>query len=224
MRISSQLHCSRITRVVLLVLILEEATTALLVRIPASCIMLFGLVAGQPGLAADRILDLPFGEVSKLASPDGQYILYGEPYRDRVNTGPQLWIENTRTSERKLLLQLDGTARAAWSPDGTAFYVNDRLASDSTLSYLYETSTLKRIEIRDMIVGADPEAARVAKGHAYFDVDRWQSSQDALVHLHGHTDEAPVLCFNFRYQVSRARRVKRLSRRISRVTARGCRE
>ncbi len=167
-------------------------------------------------------IDVPFGKVSKLASPDGQYILYGQPYRENVNTGPELWIENVRTSERKLLLQLGGTARAAWSSDGTAFYVNDHFASDKAFSYIYETSTLKRMEIRDIIFGADPEAARIAKGHVYFDVDQWDGSKQVLVHLHGHTDEAPVRCFDFRYRLSRAGKLVKHSQSFSRATARGC--
>jgi hypothetical protein len=188
-------------------------------------LILIGLIAPpQLSFADDRILDLPSGKVGKLASPDGHYILYGEPYREGVNTGPQLWIEDTRTSDRKLLLEVSGTARAAWSPDGTAFYLNDRLASDTADSHFYEASTLQRTRISDLILSADHEAARVAKGHVYFEVERWQDSQTVLAHLHGHTDEAPVLCFSFRYQVSRGGRVKKVSQRLSRVTTRGCEE
>ena len=103
--------------------------------------------------ALDRstTLELPFGQRKRLPSPDGRYVLFGREYDNTQNRGPELWIEEPRLSKRTRLLELGGTAVAAWSPDGTGFYVNDRWASDSARSYLYDTSTLERIDLGKII-------------------------------------------------------------------------
>jgi hypothetical protein len=175
--------------------------------------------------ALDRstTLELPFGKQNRLPSPDGRYILFGREYDKTRNSGPELWIEETRLSKRTRLLELGGTAVAAWSPDGTAFYVNDRWASDSARSYLYDTSTLQRIDLGKIILASDAEANRFANGHAYFEVERWQDSQNVVVRFHGHTDEAPVVCFDLQYEISRTGSVKKRSKQIGAMTNAGCR-
>ena len=173
-------------------------------------------------LHANRTLDLPWGPVKKLTSPDGSYILYGVPYQSGITSGPQLWIEDARKKTRKKLLSIGGTLRAAWSPDSAAFYVVDRLASDSTLSYIYEMPTLKRLDIAEHIFNADQEANRFARGHVYVEAEGWTDKKTVQVHFHGHTDESEIACFDFRYLVNRTGVVTRLSRHITAVTSQGC--
>ena len=161
-------------------------------------------------------LNLPgrLTRVMSLASPDGSHILYG--VFSRVSDGTQLWIENTRTHRRRMLLMIPDTLFAAWSPDGSAFYVRDHVASDETFSYIYDTDTLRRLDLAARILAFDPAARRFADGHAYFDVDGWQGAGEVTVHFHGHTDEPPpVSCFDFRYKVSRAGTVAKVSERVS---------
>src|SRR5437868_4525056 len=43
-----------------------------------------------------------------------------------------------------------------------------------------------------------------------------------IVRLHGHTDTAPVVCFNLRYRVSRTGAVRKLSQQVFPVTAKFC--
>jgi len=159
-------------------------------------------------------LSLPYGPITRLASPDGSHILYGVPYQSGLNDGPQLWIEDTRTRQRQMLLNIGGTLSAVWASDGKAFSVQDNWASDSARAYIYDAETLQRLDLGGGILSADPGAKRFADGHAYFDLDRWQDAQHVIVHFHGHTDRAPVLCFDFRYRVSRAGSVEKLSERV----------
>jgi dipeptidyl aminopeptidase/acylaminoacyl peptidase len=192
-------------------------------RVIAVLLWVAGAVPLAPQtLGGSDILELPFGESKRLSSPDGRYVLFGREYDQKANKPPELWIEDTRTSRRTRLLELNGTASAAWSPDGTAFYVNNRWASDSENACIYDAATLQRIDLGKAIVDNDREARRFANGHAYFEVDRWQGSQNVAVRFHGHSDEAPVVCFELRYDVSRTSSVKKLSQRTAPVTSTGC--
>jgi hypothetical protein len=169
-----------------------------------------------------RVLQLPYGSRTELASPDRRFVLYGLPYQHGVREGPELWIRNRRTGERRLLLQVSGTARAEWAPDGSAFYIADRLASDSALSYVYDADGRKPLDVRDILLKADPRLQPFATGHVYVNTVKWLDSRTLLVSWFGHTDDAPVRCFQFRYKVDRTGKVRKLSGRVSPVTDRGC--
>jgi hypothetical protein len=54
-------------------------------------------------------LNLPYGPVIRLASPDSSRILYGVPYHRGANDEAQLWIENTHTHQRQMLLSVPST-------------------------------------------------------------------------------------------------------------------
>lgn len=170
-------------------------------------------------------LHLPYGPVTRLASPDGSRILYGVPYQSGINDGPQLWIEDTRTHQRNMLLSIGSTLSAVWSPDGSAFSVEDRFASDSARTYLYDAQTLRRLDTAGRIEAFEPDTERFTIGHAYFDLDRWEGSQNVIVRLHGHTDKMPVVCFDLRYRVSRAGAVTKLSQHVFPISGRAlCKE
>jgi hypothetical protein len=150
-------------------------------------------------------------EPNLLASPDGSRNLY-DTYQ---NGGTQLWIENTRTHQRQMLLDTASMVSAKWNADGSAFYV-ELSNPEEILSYIYDSATLQRLDLRGRILAFDPGAQRFAEGHAYFQVDRWQDTKLAIINFHGHTDAPPpIVCFEFRYRVSRAGAVTKLSQRIS---------
>src|SRR5436309_5356797 len=90
--------------------------------------MLAAMATAQANPPAASELNLPYGPVTRLASPDGSRTLYGVPYQRGINDGPQLWIEDTRTHQRRLLFDIAGTLSAVWCRDGSAFSVNDRYA------------------------------------------------------------------------------------------------
>jgi hypothetical protein len=159
-------------------------------------------------------LNLPNGPVTRLASPDGSHILYGVPYQIGANDTPQLWIEDTRTHQKHMLLSVGGTLTAVWSAGGSAFSVQDRRASDSTRAFIYDAKNLQRLDLGDRILASDPSARAFAPGHDYFDVERWQGTEQVAVRFHGHTDQQPVVCFDFRYRVSRSGAVEKRSQRV----------
>ena len=177
--------------------------------------LMLGLVAflaWAPGFQRTPTqLDLPHGPVIRLASPDGSHILYGLAYQSGVDSSPQFWIEDTRTHQRKMLLAISGTLSAMWSPDGQAFSVGDHYASDGERTYIYDTDSLVRLDLPGNILAADPGAQRFIEAHAYFTPERWADAQHVVVRFHGHTDEAPITCFDFHYRVSRAGGVEKLS-------------
>ncbi len=159
-------------------------------------------------------LTLPYGRVQPLPSPDGAHTLYGVEFQDGKNAGSQLWIRDNSTGGSRLLLTLGGSMQAFWSPDGNAFSVNDHWASDRESAYIYDTETLKRQNVGEDILAADPESRHFTNAHAYFHVERWDGPAQVIVQFHGHTDEAPVRCFEFRYRVSRTGVVEKLSERV----------
>ena len=168
------------------------------------------LVATSPGLLKSQV---PASNVStvpqakswsgRLPSLDGRYVLYGVAFEPGVNDSPQLWIQQTFTGTKRLLFNLSRTITAQWAPDSTAFFVNDEFASDGTEAYIYEVPSFNRLKVSQNILAADSSARNYARGHAYFDADGWLGSKRIAVRFHGHTDNSPVTCFEFRYIITR---------------------
>jgi len=191
----------------------------------AICILLCIAASGGKTIFAwqpSDTLELPFGKKDRLASPDGRYVLFGRTQNETKNGIPELWIAEPVLSKRVRLLELNGTVRAGWSPDGAAFYVNDRWVSDRERSYLYDAASLDRTDLGKAILASDERAARFATGHSYVGVEQWKDSRTVLVRWHGHTDEPPVVCFDLRYEVGRNGSVKKLAEHIAPVTDKGC--
>ncbi len=182
--------------------------------------------AGQP--RSER-LNPPFGPANGLVSPNGAHALF------RSDKAPQLWLENNRTHERKLVFEVTvQTLTLVWSPDSTAFIANDRSSSDLEFACTIEVNKFARHDLRRLILAADPEATHFVPGqdaapHSYFHAIRWLDSTHVEVQLHGHTDGTwsagslrPGDCFDLRYSVNKDGAVRKLSRRISPITSKGC--
>lgn len=170
------------------------------------------LVALVAMVASAQEIDLPWGPVKRVASPDGALMLYA----NSTLKNPQLWIEDVHTHRRTKLFDIGGTLNAAWSPDGRAFYVNDHWASDREASFIYDAVALQRLDIAACIQTADPRARGFASGHTYYHIERWIGTQHVAVRFSGHTDTPPVRLFELRYAVSRAGAVEKVGERISR--------
>jgi hypothetical protein len=181
-----------------------------------------GLACFAALVANAQQLDMPRDTEQRLPSPDGSRVLYGVPYQ-KSGSVPQLWIEDTRTHRRTKLFDIASTLSAAWSADGAKFYVNDHLASDSELSYIYDAATLQRIDLAARIQAEDPRSRPFANDHAYFEIRGWEGKQNVAVSFFGHTT-GPVVCFNFRYRISKAGVVNKLSQRITPATTTFCDE
>lgn len=176
-------------------------------------VKLFAWLALAAVLANARVLDLPWGPVKRLPSPDGTFVLFE---KTGVND-PQLWIEDTRTHRRTKLFDIASTLTAGWSADSAAFYVNDHSGSDEEQAYIYDAATLKRVDVGARILAADEKSRSFSKGHAYFEVQRWEGNPEVAVRFFGHTDEPPVTHFDFRYRVSRTGAVQELSQHTTPV-------
>jgi hypothetical protein len=193
-------------------------------RCAAAALMLSALPCAVVVSSAQRAeISIPSSDHSgtgRLPSPNGRYVLVGTTVRTDLPTAKcpgcysleaKLWLEDGSSHARTLLLNPGSSASAGWSPDGSAFFVNDREASDQEFAYFYETASLKKMNLDDKILAADPGAKRFLEGHFYFEVKRWLGSGAAEVWLDGHTDAAPVQCFLRRYRVRRSGAVQKLS-------------
>jgi hypothetical protein len=152
--------------------------------------------------------------VTRLASPNGSRVLFGLPYLKGVKGAPlvELWLEDTRTKQRQMVITTGGTLSAFWSPDGLAFVVNPGI-SDQAETFIYDAVTLMRLDVGREILAADPSSSRFTPGaaHAYFIPERWEGNGELIVRFRGHTDNPPVVCFTSEYRVSRSGAVKKLS-------------
>jgi len=83
-------------------------------------------------------------------------------------------VDRGHTHPRRGLRSIGGTLSAAWSADGSALSVVDHWASDSARAYIHDAGTLRRLDLGSRILSVDPDAKRFARGHVYFDVDRWE--------------------------------------------------
>ena len=190
----------------------RNSTAILTVALVVACF------ARTPSLAESAILVLPSGAhpaITHVASPDGSHVLYGIWPKANASCPAQLWIQDRRAHKRTLLQCIAGTLTAMWSPNGAAFATMPRISNQQE-AYIYDTASLKRLDIGQKILASDATARRFATdSHTYFEVRNWQDAQDAIVQLHGHTDRSPSRCFDFRYVVSRLGFVQKLSQLVT---------
>ena len=188
----------------------------------AACLLVLlsgSQVAGQQHSAP---LAPPFGPANRLVSPDRAHTLFGD------DKEAQLWLEDTRTRQRRMVLKVTvQTLTLAWSPDSAAFIANDRETSDFEAAYIYDVRTLSRLDLRNRVLAADPRTAPFVPGpntssHSYVHGIRWLNAHEVEVRFYGHTDAAPVRCFEFRYRISRDGGVAKRSERVAPVTDSGC--
>jgi hypothetical protein len=166
-----------------------------------------------------------------LVSPDGAYVLAGS------DSEPQLWLENKRTHERKMIFAVTlQTLTLAWSPDSSAFIANDRMVSDLEVAWIYSVPKLTRLDLRARIVATDPEAIRFTPGenrtvHSYVHAIRWLDAKHVEVQLHGHLDDAIRVgnsikrghCFDLRYRIGTDGSVRKLSQHVRAISDKtGC--
>jgi hypothetical protein len=166
-----------------------------------------------------------------LVSPDGACVLAGS------DSEPQLWLENKRTHERKMVFAVTlQTLTLAWSPDSAAFIANDRMVSDLEVAWIYSVPKLSRLDLRARILAADPKAIRFTPGenravHSYTHAIRWLDAKHVEVQLHGHLDDAaragdaikPGHCFDLRYRIGTDGSVQKLSQRVAEISDKtGC--
>lgn len=164
--------------------------------------------------------DLPTNKVELIRSPNGRWVLLASPGESKTLT--LLDMEHKR---RIPIKEYDESLQVGWSPDSTAFFVNDAYASNLEDAYVYFLAFGKPILLNDFVLEHDSEAKSLAKkaNHVYFRVANWTNPGVLLLEFCGHGEEAPGTQFDFIYDLhlqdfhdyySRRVTVKRVSRKL----------
>lgn len=137
--------------------------------------------------------------VSRIQSPDRKWSLILEAPGDQR----RLWIENTASHAKRLVNAFNRSASLSWAPDSRLFFVNDEWGSNGTDAYVFETSSLKKTDLADLLAAQYPAIVADYRnaGHVYFEAVRWLGPHVLLVRLTGHFDEPPTREFTFRFQL-----------------------
>ena len=162
---------------------------------------------------AAQAINVPFGPLSELASPDGRHVLFLK----RTQVPPELWIRHTGSSESRRLLVVNRTARVQWAADSNALYVVDQDSSSSSETRIYDAQGKLLLTATEALLKADPSLARF-DGHRYVEARDWIDTSTLRVYWFGHTD-GPVTCFTFQYSLGINGQATRTSERFGRPTA-----
>jgi hypothetical protein len=181
-------------------------------------IMLLGLffAFAEPFVGAK----FPDCQEVRIPSPDGRWALVSNPnplfcaganQASSEGTMPELSLINEQTHHMDLVLHQGIGGDAGWAPDSTAFFVNNRIGSNSGDAALYRTDPLKRLDLMEAISKKDPTVRKFMDGHRYVFARKWLSNNEALVQFCGHTDQNPVVQFDIRYRIDLRGAVDKLS-------------
>jgi hypothetical protein len=187
------------------------------------------LVSQQPAKAATSAFTEPLvlGEgPGRSVAPEGRYVLFAASEDPQKRSACQdlgcdnLWLEDEKTHKRTWIATRNSDLSAGWSPDGNAFYVQDRQASDEGILSVYKNSGARIQSVDTMILQTDPAARELFwNSHHYSKAIRWMDATHLRVRFHGHTDYYPSRCFALDYSVSLEGKLKKLSERVEPASA-----
>jgi len=164
----------------------------------------------QSRAISPAVVKLPRGPVTRIPSPDRRWTLVFECPKDC--TERKLWLEGGTTHRRMLVHEYARSLDVSWAPDSRYFFVNDAYGSNGTECHVYESSTLKAMDVADVVEAGDPEATMyIGAGHSYLEAKRWITSQELLVQLSGHFDDPPFRAFTIKYRINIKGAVRRIS-------------
>jgi hypothetical protein len=148
------------------------------------------LFSATLGLSKSRFAEFPFGETTSI-SPDGSFTLQTEGCKHNpINCDRRVWVQNNRTHERKLLIELQRTGLIGWAPLGSAFFLNDDFGSNESSAYLYFPAENRNFDIGTLLDQKFPQDLRFEENsHHYVDGIRWVGKDAILVKRHGHFDQ-----------------------------------
>lgn len=168
------------------------------------------LTSGQA--KASPVVNLPQGEISRVPSPDGKWILVLECLNQCSER--KLWVEETSIHSRKLVKEYGRSLDISWAPDSQLFFVNDNSGSTNARCYVYEPTSLKETDIAKLMLASDSDVDQFLNaGHSYFRATRWLNEHELLVVLTGHNDGSPPGAFTLRFRVDLRGKVRKLSYR-----------
>jgi hypothetical protein len=202
-------------------------------------IFLISLLLSVPGPTCSSTeatyLKSPYGKENPLISPGGKQALWGDYQKSTL----ELQDSGLHTSRTVIGITLQ-TMSLAWSPDSRHFAVNDRRASDLEDAYLFDTSQLERINLRERLTAVMPKVKRfyltggslstLKHGrdvlHSYLHVLRWLDYGHVELQLHGNTSGRfahdnpdghlyPAQCFDLRFNMGVDGSVREMSERLS---------
>jgi hypothetical protein len=177
------------------------------------CILFASFFSVTGALSQSRFADFPFGE-NNSTSPDGTFTLKTEDCQlNPIKCDRRLWMVNNRTLSRKLLIDVQGTARVGWAPSGSAFFLNDDFASDMSGVHLYFPAEDRHFDLGALLDQKFPQDRHFEDGsHHYINGVRWIDADTVLVKRFGHFDRYVPGGNEFAvcYEVSKAGGIKRL--------------
>jgi hypothetical protein len=191
-------------------------------------IMWLGLLTAFSGQTVAS--NFPACQEVRIPSPDHQWMLVsnanplfcpGTKQSKNQEFANDLSLINERAHDKKLVLKYGTGGDAIWAPDSAAFIVNNRIGSNLGEAYLYRTDSLKKLDLTETLLSKDPSIHKLMGGHRYVLARKWLSKDTALVQFCGHTDQTPVVQFDFRYQINLDGAVRQLSRKQSALNDQG---
>jgi len=145
------------------------------------------------------VINLPRGTVTHILSPDRKWMLIFELIGDPLTEGcpgaeevkRKLWIQRKGSSERKLVREFERSLDVSWSPDSRHFFINDASGSNGTLAYVYDTETLKVVDVQEMLAAASRGVRNFEADHFYVQAKHWVSPDALLVTVNGYLSSTP---------------------------------
>jgi len=172
------------------------------------------VTTSQRGPTHPKVISLPQGEVSRIPSPDGKWILTFECPNECSQR--KLWIEDTSVHTRRFIKDYERDLSISWAPDSRHFFVDDAWGSNGESCSVYEPGTLKIIDMGAVLLGANSDVNRFLKaGHSYLRATHWIDLHNLTVVLFGHFDDPPFRGFTLRYRVGLNGDVHKLSQKQS---------
>jgi hypothetical protein len=165
----------------------------------------------QAGLTLTGNGNFPSCQQVRIMAPNGNWALVSPPnpeFCPKEDKGkyadfePKLFLMNESNHRKRLVMRYSSGGDVGWAPGSMAFFVNEQVGSNVGDAYIYGTASLKKLDLTDVIFRSDSAAAKFKIGHRYVRARKWIDDHSILVQFCGHTDESPVIQFDFRYRVT----------------------
>ena len=173
---------------------LDNANLRFVMKLMAVLLLLLQFSSASEAQAkksiSPKIVSLPQGRITRIASPDRNWTLTFELHG--VYKPRQLWIQRSGSSGRTMVREFERSADISWSSDSQHFFVNDASGSGETRCYIYDAITLKSIDVEALVAKAAPKAADyLGADHSCLEVKHWVNSHEVLVKLTAYFSEPP---------------------------------
>jgi hypothetical protein len=135
------------------------------------------------------------GTKTEAKSPDGRYMIRNTDDQTRQPVH-MLSLVETKTHHTIMTYSYDRNVDVLWSPDSSAFVINDHEGSDSTRPLLYslpwgdkKTDLLE--ELTDFLRKQHNEKLVLKNDHVYLSVRRWEGPRQLLCLLEAYGEASP---------------------------------